>query len=70
MTSTTSLNDTRHNIAEQNPRDEEIVERKDGRELTIEVPAPGRPGEKMKIASTTLTPVSMKVLRDVFEKTN
>jgi hypothetical protein len=59
LTSTTSVNDAHS-----------IVERNHGKELTIEVPGPGRPGEKMKIASTTLPPATMKMLRNNFEKTS
>jgi hypothetical protein len=67
LTSTASLNDARRSAVED-LRDKEIVERTDGRELTIEVPAPGQPGEKMKITSKTLPSASMKYLRNVYEK--
>ena len=47
---------------------EPMVERDDGKELTIEVSAPARPSGKMKFASTTLSPASLKLMKNVFEK--
>jgi hypothetical protein len=47
---------------------EPMIERNDGKELIIEVSAPGRPGGKMKIASTTLSPASLKEMRNYLEK--
>jgi hypothetical protein len=46
----------------------ELMERENGKEFIIEVPAPSEPGGKLKIASTTLPPLSMRVMKSVFEK--
>jgi hypothetical protein len=47
---------------------EPMTEKVDGKELMIEVPAPGRPGGKMKIASTTWSPAHLRELRTYLEK--
>jgi hypothetical protein len=42
--------------------------RTDGKELMMEVPSPGRPGGKVMLTSTTMSPVFMKQLREKIEK--
>jgi hypothetical protein len=47
---------------------EAMIERTDGKELIIEVPARSRPGGKMNVASTTWSPAYLKELRNYFER--
>ena len=66
-----SSDDSTYGPIGENFRDgerEPMTEKVDGKELMIEVPAPGRPGGKMKIASTTWSPAHLRELRTYLEK--
>jgi hypothetical protein len=54
-------------MPQHNTSDDEPL-REDGKELFIDVPAPGAPGGRIKLISASLTPAFMKKARDIMKR--